>query len=158
MTYAWHDRNEASGKKIEGLNMGLATRGGWRIRNFGAAQTGCVRKCPGALRQNGGSAHAFSAADFFAEFNRHIPDHTSPANVPSVDDVIRHYPHIEHADKRHFCGWLDNNKQGNQVSAENLAKTRRLQGQQAHDFSKRRNQSTRRTCRREDAIAFFIPP
>ncbi len=111
-----------------------------------------------ALRQNRGSAHAFSAVDFFAEFNRHIPDHTSPANVPSVDDVIRHYPHIEHADKRHFCGWLDNNKQGNRVSPENLAKTRRLQGQRAHDFSKRRNQSTRWTHKREDAVAFFVPP
>jgi hypothetical protein len=64
----------------------------------------------------------------------------------------------KHADKRHFCGWLDNNKQGNHVSAENLAKTRRLQGQRAHDFSKRRNQSTRWTHKREDAVAFFMPP
>lgn len=110
-----------------------------------------------ALSQHADSDHRFSAADFFAEFNRHIPDRTTPANIPSADDVVRYYPHIEDADKRYFCGWLDNNKQRNHVSSGNLAKTRRLQGQRAHDFSLRRNQSTRWTHQREDAVAFFMP-
>ncbi|MEW9572355.1 DUF6037 family protein [Rhodanobacter sp. Si-c] len=111
-----------------------------------------------ALFQQAGNDHRLNPAEFFAEFNRHIPDHTTPAHTPSADDVVRYYPHIEHADKRYFCGWLDNNKQGNRVSPENLAKTRRLQGQRAHDFSLRRNQSTRWTHKREDAVAFFVPP
>jgi Family of unknown function (DUF6037) len=71
--------------------------------------------------------------------------------------VVRWYPDIEDAHKRFFCGWLDNSKQGNQVSVTNLDKTRRLLGQRAHDFAQRRNQSTRWTHEQSKAIAFFMP-
>lgn len=110
-----------------------------------------------AIFQNAGSDHRLSVGDFFNEFNRHIPTHVTQRDVATSVDVGQYYPDMEHADRLYFCGWLDNNKQGNHVSPKNLAKTRRLQGQRAHDFSQRRNQSTRWTNNREDAVAFFIP-
>jgi hypothetical protein len=110
-----------------------------------------------ALYQGAGNNNRFDPAAFFAEFNRHIPSLAIPDQVPTPDDVVRYYPDIEHADKRFFCGWLDNNKQGNHVSPENLAKTRRLMGQRAHDFAQRRNQSTRWTHKQDEAKAFFMP-
>jgi hypothetical protein len=110
-----------------------------------------------ALFQGMGSTNKFDPMAFFTEFNRHIPNHTSPDQAPTPDDVGRHYPDIEEADKRFFCGWLDNTKQGNHVSPSNLAKTRRLLGQRAHDLAQRRNLSTRWTHEQSKAIAFFMP-
>jgi hypothetical protein len=110
-----------------------------------------------ALFQGQGSGNRFDPVAFFSEFNQHIPTHTAPDQAPSVDDVVRYYPEIEDAHKRFFCGWLDNSKQGNKVSVLNLAKTRRLLGQRAHDFAQRRNQSTRWTHEQSKAIAFFMP-
>ena len=110
-----------------------------------------------ALKQGAGSQHRFDPTTFFVEFNRHIPQHATPDQAPTPDDVVRHYPDIEDAQKRFFCGWLDNNKQGNRVSSANLDKTRRLLGQRAHDFAQRRNQSTRWTHIQQDAKTFFMP-
>jgi hypothetical protein len=110
-----------------------------------------------ALFQNAGSGQQLSVTDFFKEFNKHIPAHTSPREAATADDVMRYYPDIEESAKRYFCGWHDNNAQGEKVRPKNLAKTRRLQGQRAHDFSLRRNQSTCWTHRPERAIPFFIP-
>jgi hypothetical protein len=104
-----------------------------------------------------GSINRFDPAAFFAEFNRRIPNRAAPDQVPTPDDVVRYYPDIDEADKRFFCGWLDNSKQGNRVSPANLAKTRRLLGQRAHDFAERRNQSARWTHEQSKAIAFFMP-
>lgn len=110
-----------------------------------------------ALFQGQGSTNRFDPLAFFTEFNRHIPNHAVPGHTPTPDDVVRYYPDIEDANKRFFCGWLDNTKQGNQVSATNLAKTRRLLGQRAHDLALRRNLSTRWTHEQSKAIAFFLP-
>jgi Family of unknown function (DUF6037) len=110
-----------------------------------------------ALFKGRGSANRFDPVAFFAEFNRHIPSHAAPDQTPTPGDVVRWYPDMEDADKRFFCGWLDNNKKGNQVSVTNLAKTRRLLGQRTHDFAQRRNQSTRWTHEQSKAIAFFMP-
>jgi Family of unknown function (DUF6037) len=110
-----------------------------------------------ALFQGQNSNNHFDVVAFFAEFNRHIPTHATPDQIPSADDVVRYYPEIEDSRKRFFCGWLDNGKQGNQVSVTNLEKTRRLLGQRARDFAQRRNQSTRWTHEQSKAIAFFMP-
>lgn len=110
-----------------------------------------------ALFRGHGSANRFDPVVFFAEFNRCIPAQAAPYQTPSADDVARYYPDIEDAHKRFFCGWLDNNRQGNEVSVTNLAKTRRLLGQRAHDFAQRRNQSTRWTHEQSKATAFFMP-
>jgi len=110
-----------------------------------------------ALFQGQNSANRFDVVAFFAEFNQHIPTHAAPDQIPSADDVVRYYPEIEDSRKRFFCGWLDNSKQGNQVSVTNLEKTRRLLGQRARDFAQRRNQSTRWTHEQSKAIAFFMP-
>ena len=110
-----------------------------------------------AIFQNAGNDHRLSVSDFFREFNQHIPAHVAPHDAVTPDDVVRYYPDIEESAKRYFLGWLDNNAAGNNVTPRNLAKTRRLLGQRAHDFSLRRNQSTRWTHRPEEARAFFIP-
>lgn len=110
-----------------------------------------------ALFQGQGSNHRFDPVAFFTEFNHRIPVQTAPDQAPSVDDVVRYYPDIEDAYKRFFCGWLDNSKQGNKVSVLNLAKTRRLLGQRAHDFAQKRNQSTRWTHEQSKAIAVYMP-
>ena len=70
---------------------------------------------------------------------------------------MRYYRDIEEANRVYFFGWQDNSQQGHQVSEKNLAKTRRLLGQLAHDFSQRRNQSTRWTDQEDKAKVFFIP-
>lgn len=110
-----------------------------------------------ALFQGTGSAHRFSATDFFAEFNRHIPQTTAPQHAPTAQDAVRYYPNTEEADKLHFCGWLDNTLRSNRVSSANLAKTRRIFGQNAHDFCQRRNLSTRWTDDPARAQAFALP-
>jgi Family of unknown function (DUF6037) len=110
-----------------------------------------------AIFQNAGSGHRLSLSDFFNEFNERIPAHVTQRDVATPDDVVRYYPDIEESAKRYFLGWQDNNVRGENVTPKNLAKTRRLLGQRAHDFSLRRNQSTRWTHLRERAAAFFIP-
>lgn len=110
-----------------------------------------------ALFQGQNTNNRFDPVAFFAEFNRHIPTQATLDQIPSADDVVRHYPDIEDAHKRFFCGWLDNSKPGNQVTATNLDKTRRLLGQRARDFAQRRNQSTRWTHEQSKAIAFLMP-
>ena len=96
-------------------------------------------------------------AAIFAEFNRHIPQQAAADQSPTPDDVVRYYPDIEEAHKRFFCVWLNNNKQGNTVSAKNLAKTRRIFGQRVHDFAQRHNQSTKWTHIEDDATPFYMP-
>lgn len=110
-----------------------------------------------ALFRNAGSATKLEPGVFFSEFNRHIPQQASPHQVPTPNDVVRYYPDIEEAAKRWFLGWRDNSKLGKQVTRENLAKTRLLLGQRAHDFSLRRNQSTCWTPDPAKARATFIP-
>lgn len=64
-------------------------------------------------------------------------------NVPSYADVIRCYPDIEDAHKVHFIKYLPHKKRGGKhVTPQNLAKTRRLLGQVAHDFCKRNDVSS----------------
>lgn len=64
---------------------------------------------------------------------------------------------LEQAEKPYFCGWLDNNKQGNRVSGENLDKTRRCFGQRVRDICERTNQSSRWTADADKAKDFFAP-
>lgn len=110
-----------------------------------------------ALFQNAGTNIKLDPNTFFAEFNRHIPSHTGPDQRPSPTDIGRYYPDLEHADRLYYCGLQDNTESGRQVTTENLAKTLRLLGQQAHEFSLRRNQSTRWTDDPIKAVEFCIP-
>jgi len=109
-----------------------------------------------ALKTTEQSDHQFNPVDFFEQFNQCIPKKAKPQNIPSPKDVIKYYPDIEEADKVHFCGWLDNNKQGYNVTPDNLNKTRRLLGQRIYEFAKRRNQSTKWTHIESKAIKVVI--
>ena len=110
-----------------------------------------------ALKTTDASFTRFDPVDFFAQFNEQIPRHANPQNTAQPADVVRYYPNIEEADKIHFCGWLDNNIRGHQVSESNLDKTRRLMGQRVYEFALRRNQSTRWTHDPAMAVEVFIP-
>ncbi len=110
-----------------------------------------------ALFQGAGSPNKFDPTAFFTEFNRHIPNHTSPENTPEPHEVARYYRHVEEADKIYFCGWRDNTKVGKHVTAENLAKTLRLLGERAHELARRRNLSTCWTDVYENRTTFAMP-
>lgn len=110
-----------------------------------------------ALKTGSNSGERFNATAFFSEFNAKIPATARPDQRPTPSDIVRYYPDIEEAKKIHFCGWLDNTKQGNRVSLRNLAKTRRFFGQRVTDWAEQRNQSTRWTDQESQAKAFFMP-
>lgn len=129
-------------------------RAGFEIETFLGDTYQALRN---ALFQDAGSNVMLEPGVFFAEFNRHIPNRATPDQRPEPRDIGRYYPDLEDADKLFFCGWLDNTKQGNQVSAHNLAKTHRLMGQRAHDFASHRNFSTRWTNDAAKAIKLHIP-
>ncbi|GGX69004.1 DUF6037 family protein [Saccharospirillum salsuginis] len=110
-----------------------------------------------ALRTANNSASRFDPKQFFLDFDQQIPSQANPRNIATAQDVVRYYSDIEEADKVHFCGWLDNSLRRNRVTESNLEKTRRLMGQQIHDFSQRRNLSTRWTNDRSMAVEFYYP-
>ena len=110
-----------------------------------------------ALKTGNNSGEAFKATAFFSEFNAKIPVVARPDQQPTPTDIVRYYPDIEEAEKIHFCGWLDNTKQGKRVSHRNLAKTRRFFGQRVTEWAERRNQSTRWTHLQDQAKDFFMP-
>jgi len=110
-----------------------------------------------ALKTDSSSDNRFDANQFFSDFDKNVPEHANPHNTATTSDVVRYYSNIEEADKIHFCGWLDNNLRKHSVTDSNLSKTRRLMGQEVHDFAKRRNQSTRWTHDETMAIEFYFP-
>lgn len=110
-----------------------------------------------ALRTANISNNNFDPKDFFQEFDQHIPTHANPQNAAKPQDVIRYFSNIEESDKIHFCGWRDNSLRGHSVTESNLEKTRRFLGQQAYEFSKRRNLSTRWTHDPSMATEFYFP-
>lgn len=95
-----------------------------------------------ALNTGQGSGHAFNPGQFLREIDDALPKHANPNHVPSYADVVRVYRYVEEANKVHFSGWHNNNIRGEKVRPKNLAKSRRLLGQQTHDFCKRNNLSS----------------
>ena len=110
-----------------------------------------------ALGTTNNSNNKFDCVNFFNEFNERIPATANPHNPVTAAEVVRYYSDIEDSDKIYFCGWLDNNLQGNKVSPENLYKTKRLMGQKAHDLAQRRNLSTKWTHLENQALNHFFP-
>jgi hypothetical protein len=110
-----------------------------------------------ALKTGAYSDERFNPFKFFVDFNRAIPRTTSPNNRPTTQDVIRYYSDIEESEKIYFCGWLDNSLQKNNVTPENLFKTKMLMGERASAFSERRNQSTKWTHIQRLGQDFYIP-
>lgn len=77
-----------------------------------------------ALKTDKKSDNKFNPFKFFEAFNRQIPDSAKPRNTVKPQDIVKYVSNIEESDKIYFCGWLNNNLQGNQVSEKNLKKTK----------------------------------
>jgi len=74
----------------------------------------------------------FSTFKFFEDFNLNIPNKLNVSNIAKPHEVIKYRKNVEESDKIYFWKWLDNTKQGNEVSIENLEKTKRILGEKAY--------------------------
>jgi len=99
----------------------------------------------------------FSTNAFFADLNCNIPSTASRHNVPRPSEIAEYVDNVLEADKVHFVGWLDNNIQGNQVSEENLDKTRRLLGFDVYEICRRKNISSRWSPHERDSVEITTP-
>jgi hypothetical protein len=99
----------------------------------------------------------FKPSDFFSDLNLAIPAIANVQGIAKPQDVARIRRDVEEADKKYFCGWLDNSKTDKHVSAANLDKTLKNCGQEIHDFCQRRNISTRWTDIEELAQEWVLP-
>ncbi|MES0871531.1 DUF6037 family protein [Pseudovibrio sp. SCP19] len=105
-----------------------------------------------ALKTHESSEHKFRVIEFLNELNSNIPAQVRENGRVTERDIVRLYPDIEEPERIYFCGWRNNNLCGSNVTLKNLEKTRRLLGQEAFEFSKEMNESTRWTDKRERAI------
>lgn len=110
-----------------------------------------------ALGTGADSGNPLSSSDFLREIDSALPRTVALSDRPSSVDVAHVYRDIEEADKVYLCGWRDNTLRKEHVSDSNLAKTRRLIDQAAHDFCKRHNHSTCWTNDPSRAIAMTLP-
>lgn len=103
-----------------------------------------------------GTFRPFNAARFLEEINRAAPGQYRQPTPATIIQAYRH--HIEHGDRPYFIGWRGNDKRGEQVSPENLAKTERCFGSKVRKLCARTNQSS---CWTHVAIrerVLFAPP
>ena len=84
----------------------------------------------------------FSTFKFFEDFNLSIPNKLSVSNLAKPHEIIKYRKNVEESNKIYFWKWLDNTKQGNEVSIENLEKTKQLLGIQAYNRCKNKNISS----------------
>ena len=94
------------------------------------------------------SGNPFSSNKFFNDFDINIPNTANINNIPKPHQVIKYRNNVEESDKIYFLKWLDNTKQNNQVSDDNLKKTKDILGQQAYLRCKKKNISS---CWTEDS-------
>lgn len=99
----------------------------------------------------------FKTTYFFEEFNKRIPRTADKGNYPKPHEIGVYRKEIEEADKIYFLGWQDNEKKGQQVSEENLDKTRKLLGFEAYKRCRTKNISSRWTDNERFAKEFYMP-
>jgi hypothetical protein len=99
----------------------------------------------------------YSTSAFFSDLNSNIPNAASLHNIPKPSDIAQYIDNVLEADKVHFVGWLDNNIQGNQVSEQNLDKTRRLLGVDIYKICRHQNISSRWSPHERDSVAITTP-
>ncbi len=98
----------------------------------------------------------FSTRAFFMEFNQNIPSQAAKHQAAKPHEIANYYPQMEEADKKYFLGWRHNHPIKENVSLENLEKTRILLGYQAYLICRDKNISSRWTDRLEDAQNFNL--
>lgn len=84
----------------------------------------------------------FSTNKFFQDFNQNIPNSARLSNIPKPQEIIKYRKNVEESEKIYFWKWLDNTKQGNHVSEENLEKTKKILGIKAYERCKKKNISS----------------
>lgn len=95
------------------------------------------------LNLNSNSNNPFKPQYFFEEFNKKIPGNISVNNKPKPHEIAQFRRDVEENEKIYFLGWKDNNLNNENVSPENLYKTKRLLGDNAFERCKRKNISSR---------------
>jgi len=99
----------------------------------------------------------FKSSVFFEALRQAIPPTTTPANTPSMTDIARHSRDVEDADKVYFLGWINHDGKQSKPSQENLAKTKRICGQEAYEICLRYHISSRWTDEADRAVAYHAP-
>jgi len=84
----------------------------------------------------------FSTFKFFEDFNTKIPNIAKKSNIAKPQHIINYRSNVEESEKIYFWKWLDNTKQGNKASKENLEKTKKLLGIKAYELCKKKNISS----------------
>lgn len=97
-------------------------------------------------------ANPFRISSFLEDFSTAVPNLLGTKSKVKPQDVARHRRHVEDSDKIYFCGWRDNTKRSEHVTAKNLQKTRELLGEAAYLSCKKRNISTCWTDREDDEV------
>lgn len=94
----------------------------------------------------------FRISSFLQDFSNSVPHLLGTRTKAKPQDVARHRRYVEESDKIYFCGWRDNTKRSEHVTAKNLQKTRELLGEAVYLSCKARNISTCWTDRELDAV------
>jgi len=84
----------------------------------------------------------FSTFKFFSEFNNTIPTKANPRLYIEPAELAPYVSVAEEVDKVYFTGWRDQTIRGNNVTPENLAKTRELIGEKEYKTCKDKNISS----------------
>ena len=99
----------------------------------------------------------FSTFKFFEDFNTKIPNVAKKSNIAKPQQIINYRCDVEESEKIYFWKWLDNTKHGNNVSNENLEKTKKLLGIKAYERCKKKNISSCWTDDRNKEKPFTLP-
>lgn len=78
----------------------------------------------------------FNTSYFFQEFNKKIPQKVKSNNVPKPHEIDQFRRDIEENERIYFLGWRDNKIRNQDVSPENLMKTKLLLGMKAYERCK----------------------
>jgi len=84
----------------------------------------------------------FSTFKFFKQFDKAIPKKAQSRQPIESSEVAQCVSLAEEANKVHFTGWRDQTIRGNNVSPENLEKTRKLIGEKEYKTCKEKNISS----------------
>jgi hypothetical protein len=96
----------------------------------------------------------FSVKAFLTQFNAQIPSEIGP-NTVRPEQILQYRRDVEEVEKIYFFQWRDNSVRGENVTPENLLKTRRILGISAYEVCKRRNISS---CWTDDPAKRRDPP
>lgn len=99
----------------------------------------------------------FKPSYFFNEFNKSIPKKMKIKAKVLPQDIGYYKKQVEESDRIYFIGWRNNNVAREEVSEDNLEKTRQLISEQAYTRCKDKNISSRWATDEKAAIEVYMP-